>query len=194
MFEQLTLRSVDVRPVLVPLRRPVVSKVGPVRPVADDPDRSRDRGRHRRPELSRAVPEGSPRAIRAGDPRSRGTARRPAVRPLDHYRRAAVAEPGRPGGDVDDRGVGARHGGVGCARQGRRHAARGVSRRFARHGAGLQQQRALADRRRDARRRGGRLVAEGGFKGLKLRLGRERLADDIAAIKAVRARPEPKSS
>jgi len=30
------------------------------------------------------------------------------------------------------------------------------------------------------------LVAEGGFQGLKLRLGRERLADDIAAIRAVR--------
>ncbi len=31
------------------------------------------------------------------------------------------------------------------------------------------------------------LVAEGGFRGLKLRLGRERLADDLAAIAAVRA-------
>ena len=31
------------------------------------------------------------------------------------------------------------------------------------------------------------LVAEGGFKGLKLRLGRERLADDLAAIDTVRA-------
>jgi mandelate racemase len=30
------------------------------------------------------------------------------------------------------------------------------------------------------------LVAEGGFKGLKLRLGRDRLADDLAAIEAVR--------
>ena len=30
------------------------------------------------------------------------------------------------------------------------------------------------------------LVAEGGFQGLKLRLGRERLADDLAAIRAVR--------
>src|ERR1700682_4214403 len=27
-FEQLTLRSVDVRPVVVPLRRPIVSKIG----------------------------------------------------------------------------------------------------------------------------------------------------------------------
>ena len=32
----------------------------------------------------------------------------------------------------------------------------------------------------------GELVAEGGFKGLKLRLGRERLADDLAAIREVR--------
>jgi mandelate racemase len=31
------------------------------------------------------------------------------------------------------------------------------------------------------------LVAEGGFKGLKLRLGRERVADDLLAIRAVRA-------
>jgi mandelate racemase len=31
------------------------------------------------------------------------------------------------------------------------------------------------------------LAAEGGFRGLKLRLGRERVADDLAAIKAVRA-------
>ena len=30
------------------------------------------------------------------------------------------------------------------------------------------------------------LVAEGGFKGIKLRLGRDRLADDLAAIRAVR--------
>jgi len=30
------------------------------------------------------------------------------------------------------------------------------------------------------------LVAEGGFQGLKLRLGRERLADDVASIRAVR--------
>ncbi len=30
-------------------------------------------------------------------------------------------------------------------------------------------------------------MAEGGFKGLKLRLGRDRLADDLAAIEAVRA-------
>lgn len=32
----------------------------------------------------------------------------------------------------------------------------------------------------------GELVAEGGFKGLKLRLGRDRLADDLAAIQEVR--------
>ena len=32
----------------------------------------------------------------------------------------------------------------------------------------------------------GELVAEGGFKGLKLRLGRDRLADDLAAIREVR--------
>jgi len=31
------------------------------------------------------------------------------------------------------------------------------------------------------------LVAEGGFRGLKLRLGRERLADDLAAIRTIRA-------
>ncbi|MET0569470.1 MAG: enolase C-terminal domain-like protein [Hyphomicrobiaceae bacterium] len=33
----------------------------------------------------------------------------------------------------------------------------------------------------------GSLVAEGGFKGLKLRLGRDRLSDDLAAIDAVRS-------
>ncbi len=35
-------------------------------------------------------------------------------------------------------------------------------------------------------REAGELVAEGGFKGLKLRLGRDRLADDLAAIREVR--------
>jgi mandelate racemase len=35
------------------------------------------------------------------------------------------------------------------------------------------------------------LVGEGGFKGLKLRLGRDRLADDIAAIQAVRSAVGP---
>jgi mandelate racemase len=33
----------------------------------------------------------------------------------------------------------------------------------------------------------GQLIAEGGFKGLKLRLGRARLADDLAAIRQVRS-------
>jgi len=32
-----------------------------------------------------------------------------------------------------------------------------------------------------------KLVAEGGFKGLKLRLGRDRLQDDLAAIETVPA-------
>jgi mandelate racemase len=35
------------------------------------------------------------------------------------------------------------------------------------------------------------LVAEGGFKGLKLRLGRDRLAEDLGAIEAVRSALEP---
>ena len=54
-------------------------------------------------------------------------------------------------------------------------------------GAGLQQQRPVAQRCRRAGREAAELVAEGGFRGLKLRLGRERLADDLAAIEAVRA-------
>jgi mandelate racemase len=35
-------------------------------------------------------------------------------------------------------------------------------------------------------RQAGELVAEGGFKGLKLRLGRDRLSDDLAAIREIR--------
>ena len=52
--------------------------------------------------------------------------------------------------------------------------------------AGLQQQRPMADRRGEISKRSKELVAEGQFKGLKLRLGRDRLADDLAAIREVR--------
>ena len=166
MFERLTFRSVSVRPVLRADAPPGRLQGRPVRPVADDPDRYRDRGGHRRAQLSGAVSQGvraQHRAVihdlaaaRVGQP----------IRPLDDFQKGlkSLNLVGNEG-IVDDRRVGSRHGGVGCARQGRQHAARGVSRRIARAGAGLQQQRAVADRGRIARRRGARTRRRGRLQG-----------------------------
>ena len=52
---------------------------------------------------------------------------------------------------------------------------------------GLQQQWPLVEGTGRGGERGDDLTAEGGFKGLKLRLGRERPSDDLATIRAVRA-------
>ena len=66
------------------------------------------------------------------------------------------------------------------------HAAVRSSRRLGRPGAGLQQQRPVAQRRTSSATEAVELRDEGGFTGLKLRLGRERSARDLAAIDAVR--------
>ncbi len=99
-----------------------------------------------------------------------------------------VAEPGRLRGHRDDRRGGARHGGLGCAGQGGR-TCRWPCFSAARSGR-CPPTTATACGSPTSRRSGeeaAELVAEGGFKGLKLRLGRDRLADDLAAI-AARAR------
>ena len=134
-FETLTFKSVDVRPVLVPLQAAGRLQGRPVRSVADDPDRPPHRGRHRRPQLSRAVSEAVARAT--SSPRSTISPRRAQgkpIAPLDDFQHGRrVAEPRRPTKASSMIAVsGPRHGGVGCAGQGRRHAARGLPRRFAR--------------------------------------------------------------
>ena len=85
---KLTLKGVRARPVLLPLKRPIVSRVGLFRewPLILI-DLGNERG-HRRPQLPRAVPEAVGPLPRAAD-RGSGAARRGLpVAPIDQYRSA----------------------------------------------------------------------------------------------------------
>ena len=128
----------------------------PVPGLADDPDRPLHQRGRRRSQLPRALSQAVGALHHPGDRGSRRGGERPAgraVRRLSPRDRLAASR--RPRRRVADRGVGPRHGGVGCGSQGRRRAARRFPRRNDRPGARLQQQRAVADARRDARGGGG---------------------------------------
>ena len=71
-------------------------------------------------------------------------------------------------------------------RRRREHAALRFARRFGRTGEGLQQQRPVAEGAAAIGAEAPMLRDEAGFTGLKLRMGRERLRDDIAALEAAR--------
>jgi mandelate racemase len=186
-FDKLTLRSVEVRPVLLPLRRPVVSKVGsfnawPMILI----DLHTEEGIVGRSYLEPYLHQ-SMRYIA------------PAIRDL------AAARAGKPVHPIDDFQQGSRslnligYEGVSMiAVSGLDMAAWDAVSKAANlplaeflggslaavpaynsNGLWLIDTGRLADE-------AATLVAEGGFSGLKLRLGRERLADDLAAIDAVR--------
>ena len=183
----LTLRSVDVRAVLVPLSRPVVSKVGRFDQwpmiLVDLYTNEGVVGRgYLEPYLKNAVPAIASMirevaATRVGQP----------VRPLEDFQNARkalnlvgyegvtmIAVAGLDMAAWDALAKAAKlplavflGGSIGSVRA------------YNSNGLWLGDVATLGREASD-------LVAEGGFKGLKLRLGRERLADDLAAIKAVR--------
>ena len=185
---RLTFESVRVRPVVVPLGQPIVSRVGrfDTWPLILIDLRTREGvvGRsYLEPYLARAA--ALPRPDDRG-PRAKRSPGQP-VAPLDAYRQTTRLEPpDRPRGADAHRGERHRHGGLG--RPGARGGVPlavylggtvGPVPAYNSNGLWLTPVAALRDE-------AAALVAEGGFTALKLRLGRDRLSDDLAAIRAVR--------
>jgi len=188
MFERLILHGVTVRPVLVPMRRPVVSKVGlfedwPIILIDLETEEGIVGRSYLEPYLKQSARSIIPviqhlAAARAGQP----------IRPLDDYlsdlkslslignegiAMIAVAGLDMAAWDALAKAanlplavfLGGSLGGVPA---------------YNSNGLWLNEVASLGNEALD-------LVAEGGFQGLKLRLGRDQLADDLAAIDAVRA-------
>ena len=187
MFERLTFRSVNVRPVIVPLRRPVVSKVGllgqwPIILIDIETEEGITGRSYLEPYLkasARAIASTihDLAAARTGQP----------IRPLEDFQKglkslnlvgnegtAMIAVSGLDMAAWDALAKAANMplavflgGSLGAVPA------------YNSNGLWLADVAPLADE-------AGELVAEGGFRGLKLRLGREKLADDLAAIDVVR--------
>jgi mandelate racemase len=186
-FEKLTLKSVDVRPVLVPLKRPVVSKVGrfdewPVILIDLYTEEGIVGRSYLEPYLKHAVRSIVPAihdlaAARTGRP----------VRPLDDFQtgRKSLNLVGYEGvtmiavAGLDMAAWDALAKAANMPLAVFLGGSLGPVPAYNSNGLWLIEVAALADE-------AARLVAEGGFKGLKLRLGRERLQDDLAAITTVR--------
>ena len=155
--ETLTFHSVDVRAVVLKLRRPVIARIAT---ITEWPliliDLKTDEGIVGRTYLEPyhcQIDELS----RAGLARHGGDAQGPEAGAGRHLRnRAKVAAFRRLRRHGDDRRFRHRHGGMGRPRQSRRHAVVHVARRLARPGARVQQQRALAQVSVRSRRRGRR--------------------------------------
>ncbi len=159
---ELTVKGLRARPVVVPLKRPIVSKVGLFREwpmiLIDLETNEGVVGRsYLEPYLKQSLRYlvAALEDLGAAADRQAGRAARPV--PAGHR----LAAPRRSRGPVADRGLGARHGGLGCARPGRRPAARDLSRRHDRAGSCVQQQRPVVD----AARRPGRRSRGAGRRG-----------------------------
>jgi mandelate racemase len=187
-FEKLTFRSVTVRSVLVPLRRPVVSKVGlfdqwPIILI----DLATEEGivgrSYLEPYLKHAARYIVPAIHDLADARKGH-----AIRPVEDFQsgRRALNLIGYEGvsmiavSGLDMAAWDALAKAAGMPLAVLLGGSTGPVPAYNSNGLWLTEVAGLGD---DARA----LVAEGGFKGLKLRLGRDRLADDLAAIEAVRA-------
>jgi mandelate racemase len=186
-FERLTLRSVQVRAVLVPMRRPVVSKVGlfdqwPLILI----DLATEEGIVGRSYLEPYLKSSARYIVPAIHDLAAARAGR-AIRPLEDFREglkslnlvgnegiAMIAVAGLDMAAWDalakaaDMPLAVFLGG-----------SAGAVPAYNSNGLWLTEVASLGEESHA-------LVAEGDFKGLKLRLGRERLADDLAAIDAVR--------
>jgi mandelate racemase len=187
MIEKLTLQHVDARAVLVPLRRPVVSKVGLFK---DWPliliDLYTDQGVVGRSYLEPYL-EGSVRYIMPAihDLAAASTGR--SISPLDNYRSnrrslnligyAGVSTIAVSGLDMAMWDALAKAAGMPLAVF--LGGSLGPVPAYNSNGLWLTDASTLA-------KEASELVAEGGFAALKLRLGRDRLADDVAAIEQVR--------
>jgi mandelate racemase len=186
-FEKLTFKSARVRPVLLPLRRPVVSKVGlfdqwPVLLI----DLQTEEGIVGRSYLESYLRQ-SARSI-ASLIHDLGTARAgQQIRPVDDFQKGTrslnlVGYEGLSmiavsGLDMASWDALAQAAGMPLAVF--LGGSLGSVPAYNSNGLWLTDVGKLGEEARS-------LVAEGGFKGLKLRLGRDRLADDLAAIDAVR--------
>jgi len=186
-FEKLTLRSVDVRPVLVPLTRPVVSKVGRFEQwpmiLIDLYTEEGIVGRsYLEPYLKQSVRYIVPAiqdlaAARKGQP----------IRPLDDFQagRRSLNLVGYEGvtmiavAGLDMAAWDALAKAAGMPLAVFLGGSLAPVRAYNSNGLWLTDVATLGAE-------AAALVAEGGFTGLKLRLGRDRLADDLAAITAVR--------
>ncbi|MFM9847592.1 MAG: enolase C-terminal domain-like protein [Hyphomicrobiaceae bacterium] len=188
IFEKLTLRSVRVRPVSVPLRRPVVSKVGlfdqwPILLIDLETEEGIVGRSYLEPYLRQSARYLVPMlhdlaAARKGKP----------IRPIDDFQQGlkslnlvgyeGLSQIAVSGLDMAAWDALAKVANMPlCVFLG---GSLGSVPAYNSNGLWLTDVAALADE-------AFALVAEGGFKGLKLRLGRDRLDDDLAALDAVRA-------
>lgn len=185
---ELTWRSVNVRPVVVPLRRPIVSMVGqfdrwPLILIDLETEEGIVGRSYLEPYLEQAAQSIMPAilalaAMRQGQP----------VRPIDDFgmARKALTLIGNEGvamiavSGLDMAAWDALAKAAGMPLAVLLGGATGSVQAYNSNGLWLSPPDGLADEAFT-------LVAEGGFRGLKLRLGRERLADDLKAIEAVRS-------
>ena len=188
MLEKLTFRSVDVRPVLIPLRRPVVSKVGlfdqwPLILIDIQTEEGIVGRSYLEPYLKHAA-----RSIVPLIREFSATRVAQAIRPIDDFERGlrSLSLIGREGlsliavSALDMAAWDALSKAAGIPLAVFLGGSLGDVPAYNSNGLWLTDVASLAAEAQA-------LVAEGGFKGLKLRLGRERLADDLAAIAAVRS-------
>jgi mandelate racemase len=187
IFEKLTFRSVSVRPVVVPLRRPVVSKVGqfdqwPIILIDIETEEGIVGRSYLEPYLKASMRSIVPTihdlaAARIGQP----------LRPLDDFQKGlkslnlvgneGIAMIAVSGLDMAAWDALAKAAGMPLAVF--LGGSLGPVPAYNSNGLWLTDVASLGDE-------AGELVAEGHFRGLKLRLGREKLTDDLAAIEAVR--------
>lgn len=187
MNERVTFRSVDVRPVLVPLKRPVVSKVGhfdqwPLILIDLHTEEGIVGKSYLEPYLRDAAKYIVPAIRDLAEPRKV----RP-VRPLDDFQAArkslnligyeGLAMIAIAGLDMAAWDALAKAAGLPLAEL--LGGSVGDVAAYNSNGLWLTDVEALAGEAQE-------LVAEGNFRGLKLRLGREELEDDVRAIRAVR--------
>jgi mandelate racemase len=186
-FEKLTFRSVDLRPVLIPLKRPVVSKVGffdqwPMILIDLHTEEGIVGRSYLEPYLKNAV-----RYIVPAIQDLAATRKGHAIRPLDDFQNArrslnlvgyeGVTMIAVAGLDMAAWDALAKAANMPLAVF--LGGSLGPVPAYNSNGLWLSDVATLGNE-------AAVLVAEGGFKGLKLRLGRDRLQDDLAAIEAVR--------
>jgi mandelate racemase len=188
LFERLTFRSVRVRPVLVPMRRPVVSKVGlfdqwPIILIDIETDEGIVGRSYLEPYLKASMRSIAAvihdlAAVRVGQP----------IRPLDDFQKGLkslnlVGSEGMSMIAVSGLDMAAWDAMAKAANMPLAvflGGSIGPVPAYNSNGLWLNDVRSLGEEARE-------LVAEGGFRGLKLRLGCEKLADDLAAIETIRA-------